>query len=80
MSSGPSPNVNKAPGVRPYGHVDVGLGKGVGVSNVGAGLVYTPSSAQNAQFYAGASQTRGGSTPFAGKPSTNFGVGARFRF
>jgi hypothetical protein len=79
MSSGPSKDIKES-GAKPFGHVDIGLGKGVGASSVGAGIAYTPPSAPNSQVWAGVSQSRGGSQPFAGKPSTSFGVGFRMKF
>jgi hypothetical protein len=84
MSGGPSWDINRGPGARPYGNVDVGLGKGCGVSNVGTGVVYTLPTQPNTQVWGGVSQSRGGnngvSNAFGGKPQTTFGVGARFRF
>lgn len=75
MSSGPNDD-NKIDGVTPFGHLSVGVGKNVGGSSVGLGVAIGDS---NKHVYIGATQDRGGKTPFSGKPGTSIGVGFRCR-
>jgi hypothetical protein len=77
MSYGPHPEKKLNLGVQPYGHAEIGIGKKVGASAIGIGVI---NNTPTYQAYAGVSQTRGGSNPFAGKPSTSVGIGFKLKF